>query len=96
MPDFFSIIHQMDLFKDLSIEMLENIFTKEFYTIKAYQKNSVIYLPNETCTTFDIILKGIVSVQGIDDEGNYISITDFHARDVIEEIFCFLMKIIIL
>lgn len=75
--NFIHIIEHMDLFKDISRENIENLFTKGFYEVKAYKKNSVIYFQNEICTTFDIVLKGTVSVQGVDDKGNYISISDF-------------------
>lgn len=77
MLDFIHILEQIDLFKELSVENIQNLFIKDSYNIKNYKKNSVIYFQNEKCTTFDIILKGTVSIQGIDDKGNYISISDF-------------------
>lgn len=83
MLDFISILERIDLFKELSFQNIENLFTKDSYNIKNYKKGSVIYFENEKCTTFDIVLKGIVSIQGIDDKGNYISISDFTIGNVI-------------
>ena len=83
MLDFIHILKQMDLFKELSSQEIESLFKKDSYNIKTYNKNSIIYLPNEKCTTFDIILKGTVSIQGVDNKGNYVSISDFTVRDMI-------------
>lgn len=83
MQDFIHILENIDLFKDLSFQNIESLFEKNSYNIKIYKKNSVIYFQNEKCTTFDIVLKGTVSVQGIDDKGNYVSISDFNIGDVI-------------
>lgn len=77
MLDFANILEHTNLFKECSFQSIEDLFTKDSYYIKNYTKNSVIYFQNEKCTTFDIVLKGIVSIQGIDDKGNYISISDF-------------------
>lgn len=83
MLDFIHILEHTDLFKELSIQNIENLLSKDSYYIKNYKKNSVIYLQNEKCTTFDIVIKGIISIQGIDDKGNYISISDFNTGNTI-------------
>lgn len=83
MLDFIHILEHTDLFKELSIQNIESLLSKDSYYIKNYKKNSVIYIQNEKCTTFDIVIKGIVSIQGIDDKGNYISISDFNIGNVL-------------
>lgn len=83
MLDFIHILEHTDLFKELSIQNIESLLSKDSYYIKNYKKNSVIYLQNEKCTTFDIVIKGIVSIQGIDDKGNYLSISDFNIGNVL-------------
>jgi CRP-like cAMP-binding protein len=83
MLNFTFILQQVDLFKDLSLESIEDLLNKDSCGIETYKKNSVIYLQNEKCSTLDIILKGMVSVQGIDEKGNYISISDFNIGDVL-------------
>lgn len=77
MIDFISILENTELFKDISMSTINHLFVQDSFNIKTYRKNSVIYFQNEKCVTFDIVLKGIVSVQSTDEKGNYISISDF-------------------
>jgi len=83
MLDFVQILKNMNLFKELSAQDISKFFTNKSYEIKVYKKNSVIYFENEKCMTFDIVLKGIVSIHGADDKGNYIAISDFTVGDMI-------------
>lgn len=77
MIDFISILENTELFKNISLSTINHLFVQDSFNIKIYKKNSVIYFQNEKCVTFDIVLKGIVSVQSTDEKGNYISISDF-------------------
>jgi len=77
MIDFISILENTELFKDIYLSTINHLFVQDSFNIKTYKKNSVIYFQNEKCVTFDIVLKGIVSVQSTDEKGNYISISDF-------------------
>ena len=90
MLDFIGILQHVELFKGLTSQNIEALLTKNSYFIKDYKKNSVIYFQKERCVTLDIISKGVVSIEGIDDSGNYITISDFTAGDVIggNLIFC--------
>lgn len=83
MKEFFSQIQKIDLFKGVFLEKIEEIFVKNLYDIKVYKKNSVIYFQNEKCMRLDVVLDGIVSIQGIDDNGNYVLITDFNTGKLI-------------
>lgn len=83
MLDFIYLLEHIDLFKELSLKDINELITDDSFNTKTYKKNSVIYFQNEKCTTLDIVLKGIISVQGIDDKGSYISISDFNMCDVI-------------
>ncbi|MDS0528373.1 Crp/Fnr family transcriptional regulator [Clostridium sp. SHJSY1] len=83
MLDFIEMLKHVDLFKGLTSQNIENLFTKDSYFIKDYKKSSVIYFQKEKCVTLDIVLKGVVSIEGIDDKGNYIAISDFNAGDMI-------------
>lgn len=83
MLNFIDILRQTDLFKALSFEDIKYLFIEDSYCMKPYKKNSIIYFQNEKCTTFDIVLKGIVSIQGLDYSGNFISISNFTVGDSI-------------
>lgn len=83
MLDFIHILEHIDLFKEVDKEDILKLFIIDSYSIKNYRKGEVIYLQNEMCTTFDVVLKGTISIQGIDDKGNYISINDFTTGNMI-------------
>lgn len=83
MIDYIPLIKKIDLFKEISNEDINNLFTKDLYIIKDYKKNSIIYLQNEKCMTLDIILKGTIVVQGIDSKGNVLTISDFNIGDAL-------------
>lgn len=83
MLDFIHILEHIDLFKEVDKEDILKLFIIDSYSIKNYRKGEVIYLQNEMCSTFDVVLKGTISVQGIDDKGNYISINDFTTGNMI-------------
>ncbi len=83
MLDLITILKEVPLFCDIPNHDIEKLFVNDKYTIKNYKKNAVIYFPNEVCNTADIVLDGIVSIQGLDDKGNYISISDFFIGDML-------------
>lgn len=83
MKNYMNFLRNMDLFKDLSSEDIDSVFTKNLYEIKNYRKNFVIYFQNERCTSFDLILKGTILVQRIDSNGNVLTISDFTVGDVL-------------
>ncbi len=83
MLEFLKILEHTDLFRDISANDIEEIFLADYYLVNKYNKNSVIYFQNEKCTTLDIVLNGIVTIQGIDEKGNYISISDFTIGDAL-------------
>lgn len=83
MLDYIPLLKNIDLFKGVSFKAINNLFTKDSYEITNYKKNFIIYLQNERCTSFDIILKGTILVQGIDSKGNVLTITEFIANEVL-------------
>ncbi|NFD93229.1 Crp/Fnr family transcriptional regulator [Clostridium sporogenes] len=83
MLEFIEILQHVDLFKGLTSENIEDLLIIDSYYIKEYKKNSVIYFQNEKCIILDIVLKGVVSIEGIDDKGNYVAISDFSTGNLI-------------
>ncbi|AKL96863.1 transcriptional regulatory protein [Clostridium aceticum] len=70
-------------FKSFTEEELLKLFCEENHQIKKYEKNSMIYLQNEVCSTVDIILRGEIVIQKIDTNGNILTLTTFGTSDVI-------------
>lgn len=83
MKTYIEFLKNMDLFKCFSHEEMGDLFTLNSYKIKEYKKNSVIYLQNEQCVSFDIILKGTILVQKIDSNGNILTISNFTIGDTL-------------
>ncbi|NMA50061.1 MAG: hypothetical protein GX947_09935, partial [Tissierellia bacterium] len=71
------IISKLELFNDFTKEELSDYFSSSKYSINEYSKDQIIHLQNVNCQTMDIILKGKVSIQKIDEEGNVFKIAQF-------------------
>lgn len=92
MDNLFKLLKNVNLFNGFSENELKKVFNDNNYTIKNYNKNSIIYMQNEKCKTLDIILDGIISIQKIDSVGNMLSINDFTNGEVIGENLLFSIK----
>lgn len=77
-----SLISHTYLFNTFSTDEISALFKDEYCTIKNYNKNSIIYLQNEICTTIDILLEGKVTIQKIDENGNILTIASFKPGDI--------------
>jgi CRP/FNR family transcriptional regulator, dissimilatory nitrate respiration regulator len=75
------IINASGLFKGFSRKDLLDAFDEGRYLISQYKKGSIIHLEKQKCVSLDLILKGEVSVQEIDEKGNTLIITEFKASD---------------
>lgn len=80
---YIDILHIHDFFRDFSKEELLSLFNDNNYKITQYKKNSIIHFESEKCLTLDIVLKGEIIIQRIDENGNILTITQFNIGDVI-------------
>lgn len=71
------LIKATDLFKDIPYDELISLFSNNPYTISTYKKSSVVHFESEQCFNLDIILKGEVIIQRIDENGNILTIANF-------------------
>jgi CRP-like cAMP-binding protein len=81
--DYLCILRLTELFDGFSAEELLNLFKTHNYIISKYNKGSIIHFESEKCNYWDIILKGQVFVQKIDEKGNVLTITEFKVGDSI-------------
>lgn len=77
--DFLSHIHLFNMFTS---DEIVRFFKEDKYEVKKYNKNSIVYLQNEECSTFDIVLEGSVAVQRIDENGDILTITTLSPGDI--------------
>lgn len=76
------LLTQIHLFSMFSPDEMVKFFESNKYKIKSYNKNSIIYLQNERCSTVDVILEGSVAVQKIDENGDVLTITTLSTGDI--------------
>lgn len=68
-----------DFFKDMNMD----------YNIVNYDKGAMVFVENEVCTSFFLILSGSIQIKRISPEGNILMITEFKAGDPIGETLIF-------
>lgn len=76
-------ISSISLFYGFTKEELNKIFYSFKYDIQQYNREQIIHIQNERCNSMDIILKGKVAIQKIDEDGNILTIYVFSAGDII-------------
>lgn len=79
--DYLSILKLTGLFDGFSVEELLTLFKTYNYVISKYNKGSIIHFESEKCNYWDIILKGQVFVQKIDEKGNVLTVAEFKIGD---------------
>lgn len=73
------------LFGHYSNEELMEVLEIIDYRISQYKKNSLVFIENETCTTFNIILTGAIQIKKIDSFGRTLTIAAFGAGETLGE-----------
>lgn len=81
--DYLGILKLTGFFNEFSTEELLNFFKTHNYIISKYKKSSIIYFENEKCNSWDIILKGQIFVQKIDEKGHVLTVAEFKVGDSI-------------
>ena len=76
-------ILKTELFGSLTQADKDHIFSKKNYVIKTYKKKQVIHMQSELCKTLDIVIRGEVAVQKIDENGNVLTVTVFSPFDIL-------------
>ena len=71
------------LFTNFPRELLLSRIKEGTLDIWRADKNQVLYLQNQTCETLDIILDGALTVQGIDENGNVLTLDTFAEPDAV-------------
>ncbi|KGG81502.1 hypothetical protein Y919_00630 [Caloranaerobacter azorensis H53214] len=80
---YISVLKKTKLFKNFSDNDIIALFNENNYKIKDYPKRAIIYLQNQECKSFDMILKGTVIVKTIDENGKVLTVSEFKTGDTI-------------
>jgi CRP-like cAMP-binding protein len=73
------------LFQEIPETILQGYFENGQYCTVEFSKGAMIYFRGEFCKSVDVILKGNLSAQKIDDEGNVLIVNKFSEGDTIGE-----------
>jgi CRP-like cAMP-binding protein len=80
---YLPILRLTGIFNSFSNQELIRLFRTADYTILQYKKGGIIHFESEKCASWDIILKGEVVIQKIDEKGNVLTITEFSVGNTI-------------
>lgn len=83
MKEEIRLIEKIILLSSLPREEIASYLKDGSFRLKTYGKNSIVHFSGEICSKLEIILTGRVSVERIDEDGNLLSIADFHSDDII-------------
>jgi CRP-like cAMP-binding protein len=78
-----------DLFKGISKELLNDLFSQIHYRIKKYSKNDIIAFGGDEYTSLMILISGTVKAEMEDFSGKAIKIEDVSAPNTLAEAFIF-------
>ncbi len=71
------------LFNVFTPDEIIYLFQPNYYKIKKYNKDSIIYIQNEKCNTIDILLNGKVAIQKIEENGDVLTVATFSSGDIL-------------
>lgn len=77
------LMKNCSLFKAFSSHELGVLLKDGSFTLKNYPKGNILHFEDEPCTKLEIILRGLVVVERIDEEGNILTISEFLSGDLL-------------
>lgn len=77
------LINQTRLLDSLSPEEIKIYLDDGSFKVTTYGKNNVVHFDGEVCSKLEIILKGNVVVERIDESGNLMTIAEFFNDDIL-------------
>ncbi len=78
---YLNLLLASDLFNAFSEKDLKELFEAGQYHISKYDRGSMIHTVGQQCVSWDIILKGHVIIQQIDEKGDVLTVTGFSMGD---------------
>ena len=70
--DYLDVLKNKSLFKGLTEGKIADLFMSGI--VRQYKAGEIIYLQNESCTSFDIILAGNISIEHITSDGKVLTL----------------------
>ncbi|NLA86556.1 MAG: Crp/Fnr family transcriptional regulator [Clostridiales bacterium] len=83
MEDKMDLISQTGLLSALPPEEITRYLSDGSFKVTSYGKNNTVHFDGEVCLKLEIILKGKVVVERIDESGNLMTIAEFFDDDIL-------------
>lgn len=83
MNGYFELITQTVLLQSLSSDEIIRYLSDGSFKTAAYGKNNIVHFDGEICCKLEIILKGRVVVERIDESGRLMTIAEFLNDDIL-------------
>ncbi|WP_094549919.1 hypothetical protein [Petroclostridium xylanilyticum] len=85
LKEYIDVISKSEIFKSASSDTLIQTLNEIKFRIAHYDANSIIFDEDNICTTFNIVLDGIVGVQKKDKSGNLLENVLVKTSDIFGE-----------
>ncbi|WP_251861915.1 Crp/Fnr family transcriptional regulator [Clostridium sp. Marseille-Q2269] len=89
MNNIFSILSKCILFKNFQEKFIEKILENINYKVKDYEKNEIIAIEGDACSSIGIILDGNIEIQKLFSSGKNVTITPLITGDIFGEVIVF-------
>lgn len=77
------LINQTYLLSSLTPEEIKTYLGNGSFNVTSYGKNKIVHYDGDVCSKLEIILKGKVVVERIDESGNLMTIAEFYSDDIL-------------
>lgn len=81
MENLLTKIQSCSLLKVLPAELVEKYYNEGKILIKSYGKNEIIHFEGDLCHNLEIVIKGHILVERIDDSGKTLTVAGFNIGD---------------
>ncbi|NLC55124.1 MAG: Crp/Fnr family transcriptional regulator [Erysipelothrix sp.] len=83
MQTYTEIIKNTTLLSSLSKDLIAENLNNGKFRVVLYKQNNIVHLEGEACNKLEVILKGRVVVERVDEGGNLLTISEFKSDDVL-------------
>lgn len=83
MNQFEKLIESNTILSSLPSEIIKSHIQNRTFIVNSYQKNSIVHFVGDKCYQPEIILKGTVVVERIDESGDLLTIAEFYQDDIL-------------
>ena len=83
MNQFEKLIESNTILSSLPSEIIKSHIQNRTLEVISFQKNSIVHFVGDKCNQLEIILKGTVVVERIDESGDLLTIAEFYQDDIL-------------